>query len=1449
MADPTSRSHGRGAPKMPVPPNAGGRTPVSFQPNVNRAKTKRWVEAKQYSYDGTDWGDEEDEYQDEEPPPVPQPSYTQQRTGSASDLSSKRLSGLALGADGSQGSPAAEDQKALPFIRPADIYKRMREQQGTPPPAADSGSQNDNLQSSVQPETAPAQASDSQISQGSTVSSQTQAVPSIGLPELKRVSGFGTDFMNSGFQKTNPEPTEPSLQHQQSQGFRSVVHQAFDVPETPSSTTGSVGRSNSDGTSVVSPIMGARGINDDKTPTIPEEPEVASPSAMASPEPVNEGPVFKPGHRRDLSLPSRDNSPARRPVITEHDSPSAGQVEMSSPESPSQASTPKQSLIAETYFKRASMQGPSSTTENDFIAPLNLGNSRPTSTDTRQGSIPIIVPEGADDSPRDVDNDRLSKDIIRSLSRENSPLDGGEQEAQQSQSQAPDDSIPHQYEKYWDDGQTGPNDSQPNPLVSETHPDWTGPHPLAPQDPYSSSQVGGGDAPSEQPKKPKLERKFSWESSSSGNEDKPQIPGSYSSPPPLGASLAVQEPEPLSYDAAPGAEEPDAAQMAAAGIDADSERSVERPVLSIVPPKPESGSPPEQLLNTEVLPEPVGEMGEATVPPATNNLINEASLLGFRDILGIKSADARIRAFDHTRDQFAALDTGLQHWVESTVHDHPEYADLQSQGPSSGADRTSPTQSRFPKLTSFGNLASTLNTNSPTSATHNRRPSAHLGTVRNRPNVELRGKELLHTAGAFSGKAGEAAKGLFAKGRNKFRPSDKVQTQTPTATRRSLQFPFSPGANGSNVNFSFRSSTTLGNLFKSSRNEESVSNTTNESVNSPIGTNPGLRAKSMDLSRLQSNTDNDGSAQKRARLSLDQTQRASKATSGSDYVGALEREMVAALGLSPTDPDPTSWERNVPCSRGAQAQTEEDTAKSTGKNLPGIAGQQLHQKRPEAASIRPVSDEVGPTPPPKDVPPLPPKDKPSTPPKVYPFMPNSRYAAASPSSDSSEAEDKPSLPAKDQPPPLKDQPIPPPKDYMTVPQPMNNARSHPSISSIGTEEQSTNRPPESSELYDSPPSPLQETADPAYGKPAPQAGVSKTSLPSAEEVISDFKPVYPPAPPPAASEVLEYKRQSISGALETAPGVQSPLRNEVRYSPGTRSSMLSFGRQSGTSKGTRPPTPAKDISQAAVVDSPGQNEESTVDKLKKFGKRRRASVGDMLSSLQGGQKRTLGRISGLFGRQNESQLQENGTTEPANTNSHPTEFKVLSRPPQVNGNAPHTSSAATSEQPVPSVHKPLPSDPAVEQPLPSLPADTEYLRQPRQRASMPPISSLNPLASGRFYSHATGSTPNETSDVPWHTRAESQPFPSQQYERASTPPYISEDSTVQAQQQPTSPNRIPSSDPYSTAGHPHRDDEPRIVNVPPREPVELALTKDDSSDEILMSPTTYPGQEWMPTHM
>ena len=55
---------------------------TNWKTNVNRAKTKRWVEAKSYTYDGDDWGDADEygEYEgyDEDPEPPPKPTGLRQ---------------------------------------------------------------------------------------------------------------------------------------------------------------------------------------------------------------------------------------------------------------------------------------------------------------------------------------------------------------------------------------------------------------------------------------------------------------------------------------------------------------------------------------------------------------------------------------------------------------------------------------------------------------------------------------------------------------------------------------------------------------------------------------------------------------------------------------------------------------------------------------------------------------------------------------------------------------------------------------------------------------------------------------------------------------------------------------------------------------------------------------------------------------------------------------------------------------------------------------------------------------------------------------------------------------------------------------------------------------------------------------------------------------------------
>lgn len=726
---------------------------------MNRAKTKRWVEAKQYSYDGGDWGSEEEEEEEEEqPPPVPRPPYAAQRTTSSSELSSRRLSGIGFGGDESRASPAAEqkpnplgDQKNSPFVRPADIYRRMTDERPSQQGAGGSDAQHESLRS-VEPGLV-----------------ESQHAPSMGLPEVKRFSGFGTDLFpsaDSNQQNTNPEQStlqhNPSQASESSQGFRSVVHQAFDVPETPNSTTGSVARSNSDGTSVISPIMSHRMPTDERTPTIPEEPTDSSTPTGAPQDGPPDAPFFKPGHRRDISLPERDNSPSKRPLVTDHETPSAGQAELASvspgqenrsPERPANAGTPP-------------TVPPPNTTDGDFVAPLKFGSAATSGSEGYRGSIPAIV--GANTSPEDADNDRLREEIMRSLSRENSQ-EPEEQPRPSQLEESKDGSIPHQSEKYWD-GQTGPSDGTPRALASESHPDWATSQPLAPQDPYTAPSQEAQPIAAESPKRPKLGRRFSWESSSSAGEPAQPVPGSYASPP---DGLAPQAPEPITdmEDAHLASQ-----WMTDGEVSGTDSQKVEKPRLSIVPPVSQSASPPEQII-----PPVDGSQLDLSLPNYTgSSSVDEAKLQGFRDILQITTPAARIRAFEETRTQFAGLDTGLNHWLQVTVHDQPQHADLvqASQSLSSDLPKVSPTTRRFPKLTSLGNLAASREDGTPTSASHIRRPSGHIGTIVNRQNVEQRGKDLLHTAGTFGGKAGEAAKGLFAKGRSKFRQggNDKVDT-------------------------------------------------------------------------------------------------------------------------------------------------------------------------------------------------------------------------------------------------------------------------------------------------------------------------------------------------------------------------------------------------------------------------------------------------------------------------------------------------------------------------------------------------------------------------------------------------------------------------------------------------------------------------------------------------
>ena len=204
--------------------------------------------------------------------------------------------------------------------------------------------------------------------QAETSSTGSHTMPRPVLPDVTRMSGFGDLLLGTtqiGKERSPLAPDsqidlqapseETGLQHQSSSGFRSAVSQAFEavesqIPATPSSTAGSgLGRSTSGGTSLVSPII-SRGpsVSQPGATAMDSEGRVSTPPATAkkigesssrptsssslgtpkqfarkpspsqSLEPDFNEPTpatFIPGHRRDLSTPSPDNSPARTPVL------------------------------------------------------------------------------------------------------------------------------------------------------------------------------------------------------------------------------------------------------------------------------------------------------------------------------------------------------------------------------------------------------------------------------------------------------------------------------------------------------------------------------------------------------------------------------------------------------------------------------------------------------------------------------------------------------------------------------------------------------------------------------------------------------------------------------------------------------------------------------------------------------------------------------------------------------------------------------------------------------------------------------------------------------------------------------------------------------------------------------------------------------------------------------
>lgn len=195
---------------------------------------------------------------------------------------------------------------------------------------------------------------------------------------------------------------------------------------------------------------------------------------------------------------------------------------------------------------------------------------------------------------------------------------------------------------------------------------------------------------------------------------------------------------------------------------------------------------------------------QTSVPPERTDMplpsvpTEQPKLLTFAEIVALRDQTERIRTFNSTRKQFADMNTGLSAWITATLKDLPEHAHLAENGgrftggayhrqtPSKGklgGVRISSGLAQQPYYQQYLNASAsspTTTTGPTTPATQSTsiyQPSGGASSKISSAQVQAKGKDLLHSAGIFSGKANTAAKGFFSKGKQKFRSSgggDKV---------------------------------------------------------------------------------------------------------------------------------------------------------------------------------------------------------------------------------------------------------------------------------------------------------------------------------------------------------------------------------------------------------------------------------------------------------------------------------------------------------------------------------------------------------------------------------------------------------------------------------------------------------------------------------------------------
>lgn len=420
-----------------------------------------------------------------------------------------------------------------------------------------------------------------------------------------------------------------------------------------------------------------------------------------------------------------------------------------------------------------------------FPSPLRTGRSRSPETLAATPLRPNMIPTlSTDTSPQDTESDRLRKEIVKSLTPRASDIDKeGSFTSREPAPKSPSNLgalqdfkpplesplLPKEYDSYWNEAKDEVHeDAAPTNTSREILAESVGDD--QPTQGLSDPQHEIQDLSEE---RPQAKRRFSWESWSEEEEPVQQ---------PLEPRTA------LSPDTHPVPDESNEVRRQFQEVTVSSSGEEPLPAAQIPDQSVQTWDKPESIAElpaefTGALPPVVDQSlktGVREVAQAQENRSDESlptkeepHIMAFREIVAITSTSDRIHAYNHAREQFASIETGLGEWMKATGDSIPEHADMvANNGRFSSQDteailghKVSPSRSKFPRIVSL-NAASQSNSNED-------KPPADL-----MPGAKVT-EQLLASAGKFGGKAGGAAKGLFAKGKNKFRSSgagEKVDT-------------------------------------------------------------------------------------------------------------------------------------------------------------------------------------------------------------------------------------------------------------------------------------------------------------------------------------------------------------------------------------------------------------------------------------------------------------------------------------------------------------------------------------------------------------------------------------------------------------------------------------------------------------------------------------------------